>query len=187
MKITRARLKEIIIEVLNEVKPVRLRGWGEEGPIVRNARGERMFQPYYIEPEPELVRLRGWSDDDDPPAINPFTVPPPKGQISLDIDPIKKGDFVVLNDHIFKDAGPKKYKQHLKRYRGVEGRVLSVTNMLTKADPDWRARVEFFFRSPTADEFIVKTIGVRLHQIDRVKPKQTGSMDTLPIWRPEKP
>jgi len=175
MKISRARLKEIIIEVLNEVKPaVSLRGFDE----------------------PEPVRLRGWSDDaglamrpysqDRPSPVNPFTVPPPKGQISLDIDPIKKGDFVVLNDHIFKDAGPKKYKQHLKRYKGVEGRVLSVTNMLTKADPDWRVRVEFFFRSPTADEFIVKTIGVRLHQIDRVKPKKTGSMDTLPIWRPVK-
>ena len=174
MKITKARLKEIILEVLNEVGPVRLRGHG--GPYLRG----------WGEEEPEPVRLRGWSDDDDPPAINPFTVPPPKGQISLDIDPIKKGDFVVLNDHVFKDPGPKVYKQHLKRYRGVEGRVLSVTNMLTKADPDWRARVEFFFKSPTADEFIVKTIGVRLHQIDRVKPKQTGSMDTLPIWRPEK-
>ena len=163
MKISRARLKEIIIEVLNEVKPaVSLRGFDE----------------------PEPVRLRGF--DDRPSPVNPFTVPPPKGQISLDIDPIKKGDFVVLNDHIFKDAAPKVYKQHLKRYKGVEGRVLSVTNMLTKTDPDWRVRVEFFFRSPTADKFIVKELGVRLHQIDRVQPKKTGSMDTLPIWRPEK-
>ena len=195
MKITKARLKEIILEVLrsgttySRGKPVRLRGWGgpylrgwgeeepAEGPIVRNARGERMFQPYQIEPEP--VRDR-------PAPVNPFTVPPPKGQISLDIDPIKKGDFVVLNDHAFKDPGPKLYKHRLRRYRGVEGRVLTVKNMLTKADPDWRVQVEFFFKSPTADEFIVKTLWLRRHQVDRVKPKQTASMDTLPIWRPEK-
>ena len=173
MKISRARLKEIIIEVLNEVKPaVSLRGFDE----------------------PDPVRLRGWwgsdldvidrSIDDQPSPINPFTVPPPKGQISLDIDPIKKGDFVVLNHHILKDVSPETYGKYVKRFRGVEGRVLSVTNLLTKTDPDWRVRVEFFFRSPTADKFIVKELGVRLHQIDRVKPKKTGSMDTLPIWRP---